>query len=171
MRGSFLRGLLDGALSTLGVVIGAYAAAPSVIIAAAVGGTIANGISNTLSAFSAAGSEQYRQLRSVEKAMVSRQLKESILDQRIGRRTMLAGAVDGVATMIGGALPTIPYVFLPRLQAMGLSIGLVVLTAAVAGVYLGRLSRRNLLLSALKMAIFAVVVAAVVYLVQLLIVE
>ena len=49
-----VRGLIDGSLSALGVVIGASGSADaSVIIAAGLGGGIANGLSNILGAFTA----------------------------------------------------------------------------------------------------------------------
>lgn len=171
MISNFLRGYVDGSLSTLGIVIGASSASPSIIIAAAVGGTLANGISNVLSAISAAGAEQYKELRDVEKAMVGKELKGSEPDRKIGRQTVIAGGADGLATIIGGAIPIMPYLFLTGLQAMSVSTGLVVMTVFLIGMYLGKLSKRNILLSALKMAVFGVVVAAVVYLIQSFIVH
>jgi predicted membrane protein (TIGR00267 family) len=166
MTSKFLRGFIDGSLSTLGIVIGASSGLPSIIIAAAVGGTLANGISNMLSAISATRAEQYKELRDVEKAMVGKELKDSEPDRRIGKQTIIAGGVDGLATMIGGGIPIIPYLFLTGLQAILISTGLVVLAVFLIGIYLGKLSRKNILLSALKMTFFAVVVAAVVYLIQ-----
>jgi predicted membrane protein (TIGR00267 family) len=161
-----LRGFMDGSLSTLGIVIGAYAAAGPVIIAAAVGGTLANGISNALSAFSATEAEQYSKMRSIEEAMVSKELKGSAIERRIRIDALIASAADGVATIIGGAIPVLPYLFLKSPQSMFLAAGLVIMMIFLIGIYLGKVSRRNILLSALKMAFFAVAIAVAVYLIQ-----
>ena len=170
MTGKFLRGFIDGSLSTLGIVIGASSASNVIIIAAALGGTLANGISNLLSAFSAEGVEQYKELRRIEEAMVSKELKGSEPERQVFRKTITIGAVDGLATIIGGGIPILPYLFLPTFDAMLVAIGVVIAVTSVIGVYLGKLSKRNVILSALKMALFCVVVAAVVYLLESLIV-
>jgi predicted membrane protein (TIGR00267 family) len=170
MIGNFLRGYIDGSLSTLGIVVGASSAESALIVAAAVGGTIANGIANSLSASSAAQAESHGQLREVEKAMVSKDLTGTVLDKKIGRQTMIAGMVDGLATIVGGAIPILPWLFLSGIQALFTSIGLVVLSVIVIGVYLGKVSRRNLIISGLKMAVYSISVAVAVYFVQELIV-
>lgn len=169
MVGSLLRGFVDGALSTLGIVIGATSAAPVIIIAAAVGGTVANGISNVLSAFSSESARQYAELREIEKALVTRDLRRSVLDRSIQLKTLKASAVDGLGTMLGGVIPIVPYVFMPVHQALPTAAGVVIGAISIVGLYLGKVSRRNLAVSALKMAISGVAVAGIVYLIQLLI--
>lgn len=171
MISNFLRGFVDGALSTLGIVVGASSAESEIILAAAVGGALANGISNALSAVSAAGAKQYKELRDVEKAMVTKELKGSELDRNIEKQTIFAGGADGLATIVGGAVPIVPYVFLSGLQAMSVSIGMVVFTVFFIGIYIGKLSKKNVLLSAFKMSIFGLVVAAVVYFIQSVIIS
>jgi predicted membrane protein (TIGR00267 family) len=168
--GKLLRGFTDGSLATLGVVIGAYSGDRNLIIAAAVGGTLANGISNMLSAFSAEQAEQYMEMRNIEDAMVSRELKGSAIDRRIRRDTLIAGISDGLATVVGGSVPVLPYFFLPTSQAIFVALGLVISLIFFVGIYLGVVSRRNILFSALKMVIFVVVIAVAVYLIQSLIV-
>lgn len=164
-----LRGFTDGSLSTLGIVIGAYAAPSSVVIAAAVGGAIANGISNALSAFSASEAEQYSEMRDIEDAMVSKELKGSVLEQKIQRETWLAGAADGLASVLGSFIPIFPYIFMKPPGATILAAGLVVFMIFLIGIYLGKVSKRNLLLSGLKMAFFGIVIAAIVFVVQMFI--
>ncbi len=169
MTGTFFRGFIDGALSTLGIVIGGAAAAPPIIVAAAAGGTLANGFSNLLSALAAEGVEGYRHLRRTEESMVSRTMTGSEPARRVSRKTAVSGAIDGIATVIGGSIPIIPYLFLPVFEAMIAAAGTVVVAVALIGAYLGRLSRKGVVLSSLKMAVFCVLVAAAVYLVQSLI--
>lgn len=169
MIAKFLRGFIDGSLATLGIVIGASSAAPSIIIAAAVGGTLANTLSNALSSLSATGAEQYGELRSVERAMVASDLSGTSLERAIGRRVVLGGVVDGAGTLVGGILPTLPYLLdLP--SPAFVAVGVVAGATGVVGLYMGKVAKRNLLFSAAKMVVFAGVIAAAVYFVQLLIV-
>jgi len=166
MIGKFFRGFLDGSLSTLGIVVGASAASSSVIIAAALGGTLANGISNTVSALSAERITQYGELRRTASAMVDRDLKESRLEDRMHRETILAGLVDGLATVVGGCVPVLPYVVMRSSQAGLAAFVVVVALVFVVGLYLGHVSKRNIWISACKMAILGVAIAGIVHLVQ-----
>jgi predicted membrane protein (TIGR00267 family) len=165
----FLRGFMDGSLSTLVIVIGASAAEGPIIIAAAVGGNLANGISNVLSAFSAAEAEEYTEMRSIEDAMVSKELKGSDIERKIRRNTLIASLTDGVASVIGGMFPILPYLLLEPPESMYVAAGIVVTMVFLIGIYLGKVSRRNILLSGLKMAGFGIAVAVAVYFIQLLI--
>ena len=166
MIGNILRGYIDGSLSTLGIVVGASSAEAPVIIAAAVGGTIANGIANVLSASSAAKAEYHGELREVEKAMVTKDLSGTMADRIIDRKSMFEGMADGIATLFGGAVPILPMLFLDGTPALFTSIGLVVLSVVIIGIYLGRVSKRNILLSAAKMAVYTICVAVAVFFIQ-----
>lgn len=166
MFNNFIRGVIDGSLSTLGVLIGASAGSPGIIISAGMGGAVANGISNMLGAFSAEKAKKYGKLRKVERAMVSKSLKDSVLDLRIGPEVKKAGVVDGIATIVGGLIPVMPYLFMPASLAMFLSIALVLFILFFLGLYIGKLAKENIILSAIKMVVFGVVVAVIAFLIQ-----
>ena len=170
MTAKFLRGFIDGSLSTLGVVIGASSGSATLVVAAAVGGTLANGFSNALSAFSAARTEEYAALRETERAMVAHDLSGTELEGYVRKRSMMAGIADAGGTVLGGALPIWPYVAFSSPSALWVSIGMVAGATAIVGVYTGRVARSNIVLSAAKMVVFAGVMAAAVYGVQRLIV-
>ena len=172
MIANFMRGFVDGSLSTLGIVVGAVAADTSIVIAAGLGGALANGISNVLSAISAEELGQHKELREVEKAMVSKDFRGSKREQRVSRAALARGTVDGVATVVGGVIPVFPYFFCTSTsQAMLCAIVLVIGAVSFVGMYLGKVSKRNIAISALKMGVFGAIVAVVVYLVQLVIVS
>jgi len=162
---------MDGSLSTVGIIIGASSASIPIIIAAGIGGTLANGISNTLSAFSAERTDKYQELRKVEDAMVDKELKGSLVERWMHKRTVVAGTVDGFATVIGGLLPIMPYLAGMKTHTMFVSIGMVIVSVSFVGIYLGKISRRNILISAMKMAVYAAIVAGIVYLTQSMIVS
>lgn len=166
MIDNFVRGLVDGSLSTLGVVIGASTGSPQIILAAGLGGTVANGISNILGAFSAEKAVAYEELQDIEKAMVEKDLKGSFLQKRVEKNVVKAGFVDGGATILGGIIPVVPFVILPTTTALLLSVALVLILLFFLGVYLGKVSKENLILSGVKMVIYSVIVALVAYAIQ-----
>jgi predicted membrane protein (TIGR00267 family) len=170
MKSAFFRGFIDGSLSTLGIVIGASSASTPVIVAAAIGGTLANSISNLLSAFSAERVNEYEKLRQVEQALVTKSLKNTVKEHRILTNTFKKGGIDGIATMLGGIIPVFPYLFFNNSRVFLISTGLVVMLIGIFGIYIGKVSRKNLLLSGIKMAVFGLLVATLVYLLQLFII-
>ncbi|MFH1821680.1 MAG: VIT1/CCC1 transporter family protein [Methanobacteriota archaeon] len=166
MRKHFIRGMVDGSLSTLGIVIGASAAILPIILAAALGGMMANSISNALSAFSSERVFQFSELRKTERSMVRKSLKGSVPEHKKRRATAKASLADGSATIVGGLIPILPYLLVPIATAMFISTGLVIATIFVIGMYIGKLSKENILFSALKMAVFGIAVVIIAYLVQ-----
>jgi predicted membrane protein (TIGR00267 family) len=169
MIGKFLRGFIDGSLSTLGIVIGASSGSAALVVAAAVGGSIANGFSNALSAFTASGSEEYQSIREIERAMVRRDLRGTELERGVSRRSTYAGLVDAAGTISGGAIPIWPYLVFDRSTALIVAIATVTATTGLVGLYMGRVSRQSILWSVVKMVVAAAVIAAAVFGVERLI--
>jgi predicted membrane protein (TIGR00267 family) len=170
MIGRFIRGFVDGALSTLGIVVGASSAQSSIVIAAGIGGAVANAMANFLSALSAERADQYIEMREAEKAMVHKDLKGTIIERNIHKETVRAGFLDGLGTFAGGLIPVLPFLIAPASKPLFISIGSVVVALFAVSVFIGKLSKENVLISASKMAFFAIVIATVVYFIQLVIV-
>ncbi len=161
----FIRGLIDGSLSTLGVVIGASIASPLIIISAAFGGALANGFSNILGAFSAEYAIRYREFRELERHML-KGLSGTHLDAKTKKDIRKSGFLDGGATILGGFVPIIPFFLLAPAQALWVSITAVVVLMALLGVLVGKISKENILWSMAKMVIFTAATAGVLLLVQ-----
>ncbi len=176
-----IRGFVDGVLSTLGVVIGASTAigtstqASQVIIAAGIGGGMANGLSNILGAFMAEKVMVGERLEELEKAMVKEEaLRETKLNEKFKTRTISGSLADGLSTIGGALIPVIPFVLAPvflisERTALLSSVVFSLLLFAFLGVYVGRVTKENIVLSALKMASFAGITAAVATLIRMLI--
>lgn len=154
-----IRGLLDGTLATLGVVIGARGAAPAIIIAAGISGGVANSLSNVLAAFSAQRATMLQDLREIENAMVDKELEDTSPYRKSSKEVQLKSIMDGVATIIGALVPVLPYFFLPPIAAMYTAIGITALLGFWVGFFMGKLSKQNVLYLGLKMAVIAIVVA------------
>ena len=156
-----VRGIIDGSLSTLGVVIGASGGDSSLIIAAGIGGGIANGLSNILGALTAekASLEKEREMQERSLLKENGYLKKTVFYKRAVHETIVCGFVDGISTMLGSMLPVVPFfIFEPKMAVIvAIIITLAILFAL--GIFIGRISRENLAISGLKMVIGGVLVA------------
>lgn len=162
-----IRGFVDGLLSTLGVVIGASAAigastqAGNIIIAAGIGGGVANSLSNILGAFMAEKVRVGERMEKVEKAMLKEEgLRGTKVDERFQSMIMSGGIFDGLATIVGSIIPVLPFFMtsifsLTELMALFSSLFLSLTIFFFLGVYVGRISKENIILSAFKMVAFA----------------
>jgi predicted membrane protein (TIGR00267 family) len=164
-----IRGLVDGALSSLGVVIGASLSNDlQVILSAGFSGAVANGFSNVLAAFTAEKAGQYKSLGEVEKKML-RSLKGTDREKGISRGVVKGGALDGAFSLLGGIAPIAPFFFLPMDSAVYAAVLLVTLIAVFLGAYTARLSKESFFFGILKMIVFTLGVAGICALIQLVI--
>jgi len=171
MISNFIRGFIDGALSTLGVVIGASSGDVSIIIAAGTGGAVANGVSNTISAYTSSRAKRYKEMGEIERAMGHNSLRKSVLADRLKDETTKGGMVDGFATAIGGMIPVAPYLLGVDPQiAIFISIGAILLLLFILGLYMGKLSKENLILSGVKFVFLGAITAVMVFVLQKVIV-
>ena len=154
-EGAIVRGAIDGCLSVLGVVIGAYGIDSSLLLSAALAGNLANGMSNVLAAFSASSAQRSAHLRALERAMLT-DLQGTEPDQAARSGAVWEAASDGLATMAGGSVPVIPFFMFPAAIAIGWSITLSLLVMFVLGAWAGRFSRQGMLLSAVKLVTLAI---------------
>ncbi len=156
-----IRGLVDGALSSLGVVIGASMGDSTLIaLSAGFSGATANGFSNVLAAFSAEKTGDYLKLRKLESKMLI-SLKGTSSEKFINKRVMKAGVMDGIFSVIGGVIPVVPFLFLEVRPALYTAIALVTLLAAGLGIYTSMISKEKMIWSIVKMVGFTLVTAAV----------
>ncbi len=172
----FIRGLIDGSLSTLGIVIGASvvigmsADASRVIIAAGIGGGVANGLSNILGALTAEKAVTYKELEKLEKAMLKRgALGHTKMFERWRERIVPSGIADGLATIGGSAVPVIPFLVLPALTALKCSVAATLLLLFILGMWIGRISKENLVFAGLKMAVLGGATAGICALIKIVI--
>jgi predicted membrane protein (TIGR00267 family) len=164
-----IRGLVDGALSSLGVVIGAAISNnPTTILSAGLSGATANGFSNILAAFTAEKIGNYKRFQDVERQMI-RTLKGTTIEKKLKRKILRGGMIDGGLSIVGGIIPVFPFFIMGVREALVLSIVLVTLLAAVLGGYTGYFSKENIFYSVVKMVFFTLLTAGICALIILLI--
>ena len=156
-----IRGLVDGALSSLGVVIGASLSNNiTIILSAGLSGAVANAFSNVLAAFTAEKTGQYMALTELEKKMM-KPLKGTIAETSINGKVLKGGVYDGLFSLIGGILPILPFFFFDMGSAVYIAAALVTALAGFLGYFTSRFSKENMMWSIVKMVGFTLLTAII----------
>lgn len=166
-RRYFVMNAFDGALTMLGVVIGAYLAnirAPLSIISAGVAGSLAMGISGVSGAYMTEKAERLKQLKTLEKAML-KNLRNSIQYRSHRFATLMAALVDGLSPALAAICVISPFFmvhlgFLTFENAFFYSIGITLVVLFSLGVYLAKISDENVIAYGLQMLAVGVITAA-----------
>jgi len=166
LRRYFAMNAFDGAMTSLGVVIGSYIS--NIGDAKAVIGVILiSGVAMAVSGFSgtymAESAERSKSLNELEDAMLV-DLEDTIYGQASKFVSILAAFVDGSAPFMASIPSVVPFYLalsgvLSLQVAFFVSIGASLATLFMLGVFLGRVSESNVIYSGVKMVIAGVAVA------------
>jgi len=157
-RRKFFNNAFDGALTILGVIVGALLARdvdPKVIVSAGVGASLAMGISGALGAYMAERAERRRSLKELENQMF-RNLDGTILDKASKIATLWIAIVDGISPALAAAIPLMPFAMvlahiITVESGLIASLTLNLCTLFTLGVLLGRVSHENVWVHGLLM--------------------
>ncbi len=165
-RRYFVMNAFDGALTMLGVVIGAYFAGildPLPIISAAISGSIAMGASGISGAYMTEKAERTRKLKELERAMLTT-LKDGLHYKSYRFATIFVAIVDGVSPALAAMLVVSPF-FLVELSifsvetAFSMCITITLLLLVLLGVYLAKISEESMIKYGLQMLAVGIVTA------------
>lgn len=178
-RRYFVMNAFDGALTMLGVIMGALMIhgiitlnSLKVIIGAGVGGSFAMGVSGFFGAYMAESAERSRELKHLEGAML-KSLENSIYAKAYRFATIMAAIIDSLAPMLSAFISLIPLILgyigmIPVVHAAFISIALIFIMLFLLGVFLGRISKENLIVSGIKMLCAGFITAIISFILQLL---
>ena len=180
-----IRGFIDGVLSSLGVVIGASTAigatigsnnataASAIIIAAGIGGGVANGLSNILGASVGEKLVKEIELGEIEKAMLKRggELHGTVVDEKLNETLWSSAIYDGIATFIGSIIPVLPFIvgalfLITDMISLYTSIVISLFVFFILGIYIGKIAREQVIISGLKLVAFGVVTVIITTLIR-----
>ncbi len=166
-----IRGLIDGSLSSLGVVIGASSGDVSIIVAAGIGGGVANGISNILGALTAERAVLEGKRSSQEKVLLKEagSLKKTSFYKEALNKTAISGIGDGISTAFGSIIPVLPFLFLDKQTAIIVAILITLSILFILGIFIGKISKENLAISGFKMVIGGLLVTLISFIIEHLI--
>jgi predicted membrane protein (TIGR00267 family) len=167
IRRYFVIGAFDGALTVLGIIIGASAFGTleehkALVLSASFGAAIALAVSSAVGAYEAERVEKKLDIRTIERAMLARLSEEH--REAFQFAAILSALVHGVAPLIAALLPIIPFVFLDARTATVVAVAITLVILFLLGVYLGNLVRERVLVTGLRFAAAGIGTAAILWL-------
>ena len=167
-RRYFVMNAFDGALTMLGVVIGAYVSGvinqPTIIISAGIAGSIAMGASGISGAYMTEKAERTKKLKELEKAMLS-DMKESVHGKSQRFATIFAALVDGFSPAIAAMIVISPF-FIANFGlisyeiAFFVCIAITMIVLVLLGIYLAKISDESLIKYGILMLFVGLITAA-----------
>lgn len=174
LRRYFVMNAFDGVLTMVGVVMGAYVAGVTdfaLVIAIGIATSVAVGVSGLWGAFLTEAAERRGELKSMEKSL-HRELKGTEIEEAFRVTTYLTAVVFGLSPFIAAITLLLPfgaYMAFPTEEATAQEVYLASFALAgvvfvLLGIYLGRISRESMVLSALKLLLAGVVCVIIIML-------
>ena len=167
-RRYFVMNAFDGALTMLGVVIGAYFSGvinqPTIIISAGIAGSIAMGASGISGAYMTEKAERTKKLKELEKAMLS-DMKESVHGKSQRFATIFAALVDGFSPAFAAMIVISPF-FIANFGlisyeiAFFVCIAITMIVLVLLGIYLAKISDESLIKYGILMLFVGLITAA-----------
>lgn len=170
-RRYFVIGAFDGALTILGVIIGAYVAEASVdpelakqlIIGAGLAGGIALAVSSAVGAYEAERVEHLLSHKNLEQAMLSQ--VDGTRREAMTVSIIVSAIVHGVAPLIAAIVPLIPFFFMPLHDAVVAGIVITMMFLFALGGFLGSLIKETFLYTGLRFVIAGLATAIILILI------
>lgn len=170
-RRYFVKNGMDGSMTVLGIVLGAWTAnveEPNIVVMAGLGACLAMGISGLFGAYITEKAERKRQLKTLEQSMLS-DLEDSLHQDASEFVPAFAAIVDGLSPALTAVISLIPFMLsiaglLPIWDSYLISLVLTFITLFALGLYLGQVARERMWLYGLQMLAAGVVIAVIVFL-------
>lgn len=167
-RRYFVMNSFDGALTMLGVIVGAYVAGvvnPKTIIGVGLGASLAMGISGFSGAYMTEKAERLRKLKKLRKAMLA-DLDKSLHNRASRLASLWLATVDGVSPFLAAMVSITPFFLavsniISVEHAVLFSISLIMIVLFLLGFFLGRISKENAFLWGLRMIVAGIATAVI----------
>lgn len=168
-RRYFVIGAFDGALTILGIVVGATASGvhesqKAIVLTAAFSAAIALAVSSAVGAFEAERVEKKLDIHTLERAMLTRLSEEHKGAFRFAAYT--SALVHGVAPLIAALPPVVPFLVLPFQEATVVALVLTLIFLFAMGAYLGTLVRERIAYTGLRFVAAGLLTALVLWLLR-----
>jgi len=170
-RRYFVIGAFDGALTILGVILGAYVTeghahpelAKQLILGAGFAGGIALAVSSTVGAYEAERVEHVLNHQQLERAML--RTVEGTRKEAMRVSIWVSALSHGIAPLLAAFVPLVPFLFMPLDLAVTTAIVLTIGFLFALGAYLGSLIKEMILYTGLRFVIAGLGTAVVLILV------
>jgi len=173
VRRYFVMNGFDGALTTLGIILGVYFVNQldaKLIISAGIGAGFAMGVSGAWGAFMAERAERMRNKKDLEKALFT-QLDNSVITRASNTAIVVVSIVDALSSVLTTVLCLIPFFLslfgiIDIIMATWLAIIINLSTLFLLGLFLGKVSKSNILINGLLMVGAGGFTAMILYLIS-----
>ena len=167
-RRYFVKNGFDGSMTMLGIIVGSWVIGvkrPEIIVTAGLGACLAMGISGLFGAYMTEKAERKRDLKALERAMIT-DLDDSVQDDASSFVSLYAAVVDGGSPILTAVISLLPFTFvLGRFIAIWdayiLSFILTLITLFTLGMYLGRIAKENVLLYGVQTLAAGIITVAI----------
>ncbi len=155
-------GSIDGILAVLGGVIGASTAGTpnEGVVHVGIGVAVALAVTNGIGSYLAESTVEYAKLAEKERPLL-RRLTGTKIERVTKRKIYLDSITHGGASFVGSLVPIVPFMTIES-NALAVSIAASLSALVVLGIYSGRLSKQNIVVSVVKMVILGVLVVVLV---------
>ena len=171
-RRAFANNSFDGLLTMIGVVMGNLVVGvqdAKVVLVTGLSTALAIGISGGWGAYLTESAERRHAIGELEQFTLT-----ELTDTKIGKASRMAvvlvAAVDGLSPFLAALLVVIPFFLAPLLPSVAYayyaSIGMALLSLFALGIYLGRISKQNLIISGVKTSVAGLICIALSYLIE-----
>ena len=166
-RRYFVMNAFDGALTMLGVVIGAavsgYLENSTVIISAGIAGSIAMGASSMSGAYMTEKAERTKKIKDLERAMLT-DMKDGLHGKSHRFAAIFAAIVDGVSPAAAAMIVISPfflanYGIITAVTAFYTTIAITLIVLSLLGVYLAKISDESMIKYGLQMLLVGILTA------------
>lgn len=164
LRRYFIIGAFDGALTILGVILGAAAAGHltrEIVLSSGIGGGIALAISSIVGAYEAERMECRVLQTNIERAMLS-PISGTEFDEVLKVSAVLSSLIHGFAPLLAALIPVSPFIFLDVKTAAVMSITITFLFLFFMGFYFGKLAREKMIMSGLRFVLVGIITSLVI---------
>ena len=171
-RRAFVNNSFDGVLTMTGVVMGNFVVGvedAKVVLVTGLSTALAIGISGGWGAYLVESAERRQDIDELEQVTLT-----DLGDTKIGKASRAAvvtvAAVDGLSPFLSALVVVLPFFLVPLLPSVQYAYYAAIALAMMAlfglGIYLGRLSKRSLIMSGLRTAFAGVVCMGLSYLLE-----
>jgi len=167
-RRYFVMNSFDGAMTMLGVIVGAWASGsvnPRVIIGIGFGASLAMGISGFSGAYMTERAERKRRLDRLKRAMLT-DLGKTMHGKASRFASVWTALVDAASPFMAAMISMLPFFLaaanlIPASTAAIVSVILIMGMLFSLGIFLGRISKENMLFSGARTLVAGILTAAI----------
>lgn len=167
-RRYFAINMFDEILTIMGILVASFFAGvqnPKIVISACIGAAIAMAVSGIWGAYLTEKAEREGKIKLLERRL-SVHLRKTPVGKAHRFAAIFLGLVDGLLPLFATPLMIFPlFLNMPITAAYQFSILLSFVVLFLTGMFLGKISKENLMLAGVKMIIIGVICAAIIFLV------